>query len=250
MLSPCRGKNRAGAAKGRSPPDFWLVLSCAVAERMSCLGWLQSSGGWELVRNCFGPAAAPPHVRSPPILLKNSCLIAVPLADSILLINDGGIGDDGNEAGSAGGLVLRVFAGRSRSSQSLGAVDASLISADVQKQNSSNPDDWAAREIDPADAPRVVREYLDTLDDEAFGAATTAKPKCTAHADPASLWTVARKGSAFFAYSDNYLIDTDHGIIVDVDASRSNKTAEVGAMRKMLDRTEERFRVKPRLDRR
>jgi hypothetical protein len=83
------------------------------------------------------------------------------------------------------------------------------------------------------------------LDDEAFGAATTAKPKFTAHADPASQWTAARKGPAFFAYSDNYLIDTDHGIIVDVDASRSNKTAEVGAMRKMLDRTEERFGLKP-----
>ncbi|PRZ41449.1 transposase [Tritonibacter scottomollicae] len=47
------------------------------------------------------------------------------------------------------------------------AVDASLISADVQKQNSSNPDDWAARDVDPHDAPRAVREYLDTLDDEA-----------------------------------------------------------------------------------
>jgi len=32
---------------------------------------------------------------------------------------------------------------------------------------------------------------------------------------------------------------------MDVDASRSNKTAEVGAMRKMLDRTEESFGVKP-----
>ncbi len=66
------------------------------------------------------------------------------------------------------------------------AVDASLIRADVQKQNSSNPEDWAAREICSDDAPRAVREYLDTLDDEAFGAATTAKPKFTAHADPAS----------------------------------------------------------------
>ena len=88
------------------------------------------------------------------------------------------------------------------------AVDASLISADVQKQNSSNPDDWAARMTDPDDAPRAVREYLDTLDDEAFGAATTTKPKFTAHADPASQWTAARKGPAFFAYSTNYLIDT------------------------------------------
>jgi len=125
------------------------------------------------------------------------------------------------------------------------AVDASLIVADVQKQNSSNPDDWATREIDPNDAPRAVREYLDTLDDEAFGAATTAKPKFTAHADPASRWTAARKGRAFFAYSDNHLIDTDHGIIVDVDASRSNKSAEVGAMRKMIDRAQERFGLKP-----
>ncbi len=66
------------------------------------------------------------------------------------------------------------------------AVDASLIVADAQKQNSSNPEDWAAREIDPADAPRAVRENLETLDDQTFGAATSAKPKFMAHADPAS----------------------------------------------------------------
>ena len=125
------------------------------------------------------------------------------------------------------------------------AADASLIIADVQKQNSCNPEDWAAPEITPEDAPRAVREYFDVLDDVAFGAASETKPKFTAHADPASQWTAARKGPAFFAYSDTYLIDTDHGIIMDVDASRSNKTAEVGAMRKMLDRTEERFGVTP-----
>lgn len=49
------------------------------------------------------------------------------------------------------------------------AVDAGLIVADVQKQNSSNPKDWMARAIDSADAPRAVRAYLDALDDEAFG---------------------------------------------------------------------------------
>ena len=125
------------------------------------------------------------------------------------------------------------------------AIDASLISADVQKQNSSNPEDWAARVTDVDDAPRAVQEYLNTLDDEAFGAATTTKPKFTDHADPASQWTAARKGPAFFAYSTNYLIDTDHSIIVDVDASRSNRTAEVRAMRKMIDRTEERSDLKP-----
>ncbi|EBA18473.1 Transposase and inactivated derivative [Roseobacter sp. SK209-2-6] len=98
----------------------------------------------------------------------------------------------------------------------------------------SDPEDWVARETDPVGAPPVVREYLDTLDDEALGATTTAKPKLTAHADPASQWTAARKGPAFVACSDKYLIDTDHGITMVVDASRSNKTAEVGTMRKML----------------
>ena len=125
------------------------------------------------------------------------------------------------------------------------AIDASLISADVQRQNSSNPEDRAARVADIDDAPRAVQEYLDTLDDEAFGAATTTNPKFTAHVDPASQWTTARKGPAFLAYSTKYLIDTDHSVIVDVDASRSNRTAEVGAMRKMIDRTEERFGLKP-----
>lgn len=43
------------------------------------------------------------------------------------------------------------------------AVDARMIATDVQKQNSSNPDYWAAREIDPDDAPRAVRKHLDTL---------------------------------------------------------------------------------------
>jgi len=38
------------------------------------------------------------------------------------------------------------------------AVDASLTVADVQKQNSINPDDWAALECDPTDVPRAVRE--------------------------------------------------------------------------------------------
>jgi hypothetical protein len=118
-------------------------------------------------------------------------------------------------------------------------------SADVQKQSSSLQDKWDAVAIDPTDTPRAVREYLDTLDEEAFGAATPVKPKFTAHADPASQWTAARKGPAFFAYSDNYLIDTDHAIILDVEATRSVRQAEVGSTLTMLDRTTERFGLRP-----
>ncbi len=89
------------------------------------------------------------------------------------------------------------------------AVDASLIEADANKQNSTPKEEWDASAIDPADAPRAVREYLDTLDEAAFGAASEVQPKFTSHSDPASQWTAARKGPAFFSYSDNYLIDTD-----------------------------------------
>lgn len=51
--------------------------------------------------------------------------------------------------------------------------------------------------------------------------------------------------AAFFAYSDNYLIDTDHGIIMDVEATRSVRQAEVGSTLTMLDRTAERFDIRP-----
>lgn len=74
------------------------------------------------------------------------------------------------------------------------AIDASLIEADANKLNSTPKEDWDAKDIDPTDAPRAVREYLDTLDAAAFGAASEVHPKFTSHSDPASQWTAARKG--------------------------------------------------------
>jgi hypothetical protein len=53
------------------------------------------------------------------------------------------------------------------------------------------------------------------------------------------------QGPAFFAYADNYLIDVKFGVIVDVEASRAIRQAEVGAARTMIERTEERFGLKP-----
>jgi transposase len=125
------------------------------------------------------------------------------------------------------------------------AVDASLIRADANKQNSTSKEEWNPATIDPESAPRAVREYLDVLDDAAFGAATDVKPKFTSHADPASQWTGALKGPAFFAYADNYLIDTDHAIIVDVEATRAVRQAETGAAKTMIDRTMDRFGLYP-----
>src|SRR5271165_3608330 len=70
-------------------------------------------------------------------------------------------------------------------------------------------------------------------------------PKFVSPSDPAAQWTGAMRGPAFFAYSDNYLIDVKFGIIMDVEASRAIRKAEVGAAKTMIDRTEQRFGLKP-----
>ena len=124
------------------------------------------------------------------------------------------------------------------------AVDASLIVADANKQRSVPGSDWST-ERDPAAASRAVREYLATLDDAAFGAATEVRPKFVSPSDPAAQWTGAMRGPAFFAYADNYLVDVRFGIIMDVEASRAIRQAEVGAAKTMIERTEERFGIKP-----
>ena len=124
------------------------------------------------------------------------------------------------------------------------AVDASLIAADANKQRSIEGQDWR-RDRDPKRSSRAVKEYLATLDDTAWGAASEVVPKFVSPSDPAAQWTGAHKGPAFFAYSDNYLIDVKFGVIVDVEASRAIRQAEVGAAKTMIERTEERFGLKP-----
>ena len=125
------------------------------------------------------------------------------------------------------------------------AVDASLIQADANKQRSVAGEDWRIEDI-PADTSRAVRDYLARLDDAAFGAASEVVPKFISPSDPGAQWTGARKGAAFFAYADNYLIDTANAVIVDVEATRAIRQAEVGAARTMIDRVAARFGLKPR----
>src|SRR3954471_11342100 len=124
------------------------------------------------------------------------------------------------------------------------AVDASLIAADANKQRSIPGRDWD-KNRDPETASLAVKEYLATLDDAAFGAASNVTPKFVSPSDPAAQWTGAMRGPAFFAYADNYLIDVKFGVIMDVEASRAIRQAEVGASKVMLDRTEKRFDIKP-----
>lgn len=66
------------------------------------------------------------------------------------------------------------------------AADASIVAADANGQNSSRQRDWVPEAIDPITATRAVREYLETLDDAAFGVASPVKPKYTAHSETAN----------------------------------------------------------------
>jgi len=82
------------------------------------------------------------------------------------------------------------------------AVDASMIKADANRQNSTPGDRWEP----PDDPGHAVLEYLAVLDEAPFGGATQVVPKFIATADPASRWTCANGGLD----SDNHLIDLDH----------------------------------------
>ena len=122
------------------------------------------------------------------------------------------------------------------------AVDASLIRADANRQTGGPGSDGLPPDTDN----RAVREYLAVLDDAAFGAATPVVPKFLAPADPASRWTCAHGGQAFYAYSTNYLIDVKHAVIMDVEASTAVRQAEVTAAKRMIERVHDDLGIWPR----
>ena len=84
------------------------------------------------------------------------------------------------------------------------AVDASLIAADANKQRSVPSDEWNLEEIKDR-ACRAAHEYLATLDDAAFGAASPVTPKFISSASGAvdrmlSVWKpMMRSGSSSVA---------------------------------------------------
>jgi transposase len=121
------------------------------------------------------------------------------------------------------------------------AVDASLIQADASDRTRVE----GAAGLPPEAAGRAVEEYLAVLDDAAFGAASEVTPKFIAPSDPATRWTAAHRGPAFFAYSTNYLIDVENAIIVDVEATTAIRQAEILAAKRMIERSMERFDLYP-----
>jgi hypothetical protein len=119
------------------------------------------------------------------------------------------------------------------------AIDASVVKADASRQRArerDDDDDWPK----PGGTTRAVREYLEALDEG------TKPVRRISMTDPAAQWTAGPGGPAFFAYSTNYLVDTDAGVIVDVEATRANLKDEVASTKVMVERVEKRFEMKPK----
>ena len=116
------------------------------------------------------------------------------------------------------------------------AVDASLVKADASHQRERDDDDnWGGG--------RAVREYLAALEEDRAQAATSGRR--ISPTDPAASYTAAHRAKGVYDYSTNYLVDTDHGIIVDVEATTANRSREVESTKAMIERVEQRFGIIP-----
>lgn len=125
------------------------------------------------------------------------------------------------------------------------AVDASFIRADANRTRGV-PKGQVPQWEEPS---RAVREYLDGLEQSNPVAEDDDAPippgRNVSLTDPAAHWTSAPGGPPQYAYSTNYLIDLDAGIIVDVEATPAHRTLEVQSTKAMIDRVEQRFGMKP-----
>ncbi len=128
------------------------------------------------------------------------------------------------------------------------AVDGSHVDADASRHKrlpgNRVPEAWTT---DRKAQTRPVRAHLDALDaavppgpDEPRHEA----PKYLSPTDPAAAWSI-KHGVGVFAYETNLLVDTAHGIIVDVEATPARLSQEIVAAKAMLARAEAAFGFAP-----
>jgi transposase len=123
------------------------------------------------------------------------------------------------------------------------AVDASVMEANASRYHGKAPDeiDWSA----PERQTRAVAEFLTAIDDDDPNA-DRKLPKVISPTDPCSAWTAKANKRVQFGYGLNYMIDTAHAVIVDVEATPARTYDEVAVTRIMIDRTERAFGLKPK----
>lgn len=127
------------------------------------------------------------------------------------------------------------------------AVDGSTIEADANRDRKGAPHEvekiWSRKE----QVQRPVAEFLAKLAEDDLPAQPGPKqkpPKYISETDPDAAWSL-KDGPGRFSYETNYLIDTDHGIIVDVEATPARLSQEIVATKTMLERSRARHDFQP-----
>jgi transposase len=123
------------------------------------------------------------------------------------------------------------------------AVDASVIEANASRfQRVEGAEvDWTPEQR----RRRPVQEFLSALESENPPINPKQKPKAMSPSDPSAAWTTRGRHKVMFGYSLNYLIDMEGSVILDVEATPTRISKEVDATETMIERTEERFALKP-----
>jgi transposase len=123
------------------------------------------------------------------------------------------------------------------------AVDASVIEADASRfaRIDGAEIDWSEKQL----ARRAIREYVEALESENTPINPKRAPKAISPTDPCAAWTTRGRHKVMFGYSLNYLMDMENAVILDVEATPSRISKEVDATETMIERTEERFGLKP-----
>jgi transposase len=123
------------------------------------------------------------------------------------------------------------------------AVDASVIEADASRfeRIKGAEIDWSEKQL----ARRAVREFVTALESENPPINPERAPKAMSPTDPCAAWTTRGRHKVMFGYSLNYLMDMEEAVILDVEATPTRISKEVDATEAMIERTEERFGLKP-----
>src|SRR6202020_3530851 len=100
--------------------------------------------------------------------------------------------------------------------------------------------DWSV----PGRQARAVAQFLGAPDDEDPDPDRKV-PKVITPVDPCSAWTAKANKRVQFGYGLNYLIDIEHAVIVDVEATLARTYDEVAATKMMIERTEQTLGLKP-----
>jgi len=119
------------------------------------------------------------------------------------------------------------------------AVDGSLIGGDARRDRRVENVNAIRENESPA---RPVREYLEALD--AGNPVHQGGARYLSPTDPAAAWNT-KEGRGKFGYFNNYLVDTDHAVIVDVEATPARLAQEIIASKAMLERVAETHGLRP-----